>query len=180
MYVQKAILLDGPAIDRSLMRISHEIVEKNAPCENLCIVGVYRRGVPLARQIAENVRRISGIAPNLGEIDISLYRDDLTEKGEQATVENTRIDFDLKGKIVVLVDDVLYTGRTTRAAIEALIRRGRPAAIQLAVLVDRGHRELPIRADFVGKNVPTSHRELIEVRVPEFDGVKEVAILEDR
>jgi pyrimidine operon attenuation protein/uracil phosphoribosyltransferase len=140
MYVQKAILLDGPAIDRSLMRISHEIVEKNAPCENLCIIGVYRRGVPLARQIAENIRRISGIAPQLGEIDISLYRDDLTEKGEQATVENTRIDFDLRGKVVVLVDDVLYTGRTTRAAIEAIIRKGRPAAIQLAVLVDRAHR----------------------------------------
>jgi pyrimidine operon attenuation protein/uracil phosphoribosyltransferase len=180
MYVQKAILLDGAAIDRSLMRISHEIVEKNAPCENLCIVGVYRRGVPLAKQIAENVGRISGINPPLGEIDISLYRDDLTEKSEQATVENTRIDFDLRGRVVVLVDDVLYTGRTARAAIEAIIRKGRPAAIQLAVLVDRGHRELPIRADYVGKNVPTSHRELIEVRIPEFDTAKEVAILEDK
>ncbi len=130
--------MDGPAIDRSLMRISHEIVEKNAPCENLCVIGVYRRGVPLAKLIAGNVGRISGITPHLGELDISLYRDDLTEKSEQATVGNTRIDFDLKGKVVVLVDDVLYTGRTTRAAIEAIIRQGRPAAIQLAVLVDRG------------------------------------------
>lgn len=180
MYVQKSILLDGPAIDRSLMRISHEIVEKNAPCDRLCLVGVYRRGVPLARQIAENVAKISDIKPLFGEIDVSLYRDDLSEKGEQATVENTRIDFDIRGKIVVLVDDVLYTGRTARAAIEAIIRKGRPAAIQLAVLVDRGHRELPIRADYVGKNVPTSHKELIEVRIPDFDGVKEVAILEDK
>jgi pyrimidine operon attenuation protein/uracil phosphoribosyltransferase len=141
-------------------------------------VGIFRRGVPLARQIADNIAAISGSRPLLGEMDISLYRDDLSEVGEQASVNRTKIDFDVRGRTVVLVDDVIYTGRTARAAIEALIRLGRPAAIQLAALIDRGHRELPIRADFVGKNVPTSRRELIEVRVPEFDGVKEAALLE--
>lgn len=180
MYVQKAILMDAAAMARSLMRISHEIVERNEDCKDLCIVGVYRRGCVLAKEIARNVERILGRAPLLGELDISLYRDDLTEIGEQAAVSNTRMDFDIRGKTVVLVDDVLYSGRTTRAAIEAIIDLGRPAAIQLAVLVDRGHRELPIRADFVGKNVPTSHRELVEVRVPEYDGIREVALLEKR
>ena len=180
MYVQKAVLMDGAAMDRSLLRISHEIVERNAPCEALCIVGVYRRGCVLARQVAANVEKILGRAPLLGELDISLYRDDLTEIGEQAAVGGGSFGFQVRGKTVVLVDDVLYTGRTARAAIEAVIHMGRPAAIQLAVLVDRGHRELPIRADFVGKNVPTSHRELIEVRVPDYDGAYEVALLEQR
>ncbi len=180
MYVQKAILLDAAAMERSLMRISHEIVEKNAPCEGLCIVGVYRRGAVLAEKIAGNVGRITGTVPQLGALDISLYRDDLSELGEQPSVAGDALKFDVRGKTVVLVDDVLYTGRTARAAIEAVIRRGRPAAIQLAVLIDRGHRELPIRADFTGKNVPTSKRELIEVRVEEYDGVQEVALLERR
>ncbi len=165
---------------RSLMRISHEIVEKNAPCEDLCIVGVYRRGAVLAEMIACNVEKITGVKPHLGALDISLYRDDLSELGEQPSVATEKLDFDVRGKTVVLVDDVLYTGRTARAAIEAVIRHGRPAAIQLAVLVDRGHRELPIRADYTGKNVPTSKRELIEVRVAEYDGVQEVALLEKR
>ena len=165
---------------RSLTRISHEIVEKNAPCEDLCIVGVYRRGAVLAETIARNVEKITGVKPYLGALDISLYRDDLSELGEQPSVATEKLDFDVRGKTVVLVDDVLYTGRTARAAIEAVIRQGRPAAIQLAVLVDRGHRELPIRADYTGKNVPTSKRELIEVRVTEYDGVQEVALLEKR
>ncbi len=180
MYVQKAVLLDAAAMERSLMRISHEIVERNAPCEGLCIVGVYRRGAVLAEKIARNVGKITGVMPLLGALDISLYRDDLSELGEQPSVASGGLDFDVVGKTVVLVDDVLYTGRTARAAIEAVIRRGRPAAIQLAVLVDRGHRELPIRADFTGKNVPTSKRELIEVRVEQYDGVQEVALLEKR
>ncbi len=180
MYFQKAILLDGAAMDRSLMRISHEIVEKNAPCRDLCIVGVYRRGAVLARKIADNVAKICGEAPQLGALDISLYRDDLSEISEQAAVKAEKLGFDVHGKTVILVDDVLYTGRTARAAIEAVIHEGRPAAIQLAVLIDRGHRELPIRADYTGKNVPTSKRELIEVRVMEYDGVQEVAILEKR
>ena len=178
MYVQKAILLDAGAMDRSLMRISHEIVEKNDPCEDLCIVGVLRRGAVLAERIARNVERITERKPLLGALDISLYRDDLSELGEQPDVHSSLLEFDVRGKTVVLVDDVLYTGRTARAAIEAVIRQGRPAAIQLAVLIDRGHRELPIRADYTGKNVPTSRRELIEVRVEEYDGTQEVALLE--
>ena len=162
------------------MRISHEIVEKNAPCRDLCIVGVLRRGAVLAEKIARNVEKITGLRPCLGALDISLYRDDLRELGEQPDVHSAALDFDVRGKTVVLVDDVLFTGRTARAAIEAVIRQGRPAAIQLAVLVDRGHRELPIRADYTGKNVPTSRRELIEVRVEEYDGVQEIALLERR
>ncbi len=178
MYVQKAVLLDAAAMERSLMRISHEIVERNAPCDGLCVVGVLRRGAVLAQEIARNVEKITGLAPSLGALDISLYRDDLSELGEQPDVHSSDLGFDVRGRTVVLVDDVLYTGRTARAAIEAVIRRGRPAAIQLAVLIDRGHRELPIRADYIGKNVPTSRRELIEVRVEEYDGMQEVALLE--
>ncbi len=178
MYVQKAILLDAAAMERSLMRISHEIVERNEGRDGLCIVGVYRRGAVLAEKIARNVEKITGLKPRLGALDISLYRDDLSELGEQPSVAADGLDFDVAGKIVVLVDDVLYTGRTARAAIEAVIRRGRPAAIQLAVLIDRGHRELPIRADFVGKNIPTSRAELVEVRLPEFDGETGVYLMD--
>ncbi len=178
MYVQKAVIMDGASMDRSLMRIAHELVERNAPCDGICIVGIRRRGVPLARQIAANIESFSDVRPLVGELDIGLYRDDLTEMSEQALVNETDIGFDVVNRVIVLVDDVLYTGRTARAAVEAIIKRGRPAAVQLAVLIDRGHRELPIRHDFVGKNVPTSRREMIEVRVPEYDGVKEVAIME--
>ena len=177
MYAQKAVILDAGAIDRALIRIAHEILERDDGAE-LVVVGICRRGVPLAEKVAENIRRISGLPVPCGKLDITLYRDDLTEKHEQAQVNSASFPFDVRGKTVVLVDDVLYTGRTARAAMEAVIRMGRPAAIRLAVLVDRGHRELPIRADFVGKNVPTSRREFIEVRVPEYDGTKEVAILE--
>ena len=180
MFFQKAILMDGAAMDRSLMRISHEILERNTSVEGVCLVGIYRRGCVLARQIGENLKRITGTEIPLGELDIRLYRDDLKELGDQASVSSSSMDFPVSGKVVVLVDDVLYTGRTARAAIEAVMDRGRPAAIQLAVLVDRGHRELPIRADFVGKNVPTSRREMVEVRVPEFDSAREVALLEER
>ena len=169
MYVQKAILLDAAAMERSLMRISHEIVERNEGRDGLCIVGVYRRGAVLAEKIARNVEKITGLKPRLGALDISLYRDDLSELGEQPSVAADGLDFDVAGKIVVLVDDVLYTGRTARAAIEAVIRRGRPAAIQLAVLIDRGHRELPIRADFAGKNVPTAVTEFVRVALDEID-----------
>ena len=180
MYVQKAILLDAKAMERSLMRISHEIVERNESCDGLCIVGILRRGAVLAEKLARSVERITGVPPLLGALDISLYRDDLSELGEQPRVAGSGLDFDVRGKTVVLTDDVIYTGRTARAAMEAVIRSGRPAAIQLAVLIDRGHRELPIRPDYTGKNVPTSRRELIEVRVTEYDGVQEVALLEKR
>ncbi len=180
MFAQKAILMDSAAMDRSLMRISHEIVERNASAEGLCVVGIVRRGCVLARQIAANLAAITGTPPCVGEIDVRAYRDDTKELHPMTDPGCTRLDFDVSGRTVVLVDDVLYTGRTVRAATEAIMDLGRPAAIRLAVLVDRGHRELPIRADFVGKNVPTSRRELVEVRVPEFDGVREVALLEER
>lgn len=177
MYKEKAVILDGAAVDRALVRISHEILEREDGSP-LCLVGIRRRGVPLARKIAENICRISGEEIPVGELDITLYRDDLSEKADEARVSATEIGFDLQGKTVILVDDVLFTGRTVRAALDAVMKLGRPSAIRLAALVDRGHRELPIRADFVGKNVPTSRKEHIEVRVPEFDGRQEVAILE--
>jgi len=177
VYTEKAVILSSAAMDRALMRISHEILEREDG-NALCLVGIRRRGVPLARKIAENICRISGEEIPVGVLDITLYRDDLSEKGDEARVSATEVGFDLQGKTVILVDDVLYTGRTVRAALDAVMKLGRPSAIRLAALIDRGHRELPIRADFVGKNVPTSRREHIEVRLPEYDGRQEVAILE--
>ena len=165
----KAKLMDEAALGRALMRISHEITEKNKGVENVVLVGIRRRGEPIAERIRGNIKRIENIEVPCGSIDISFYRDDLTLKSEMPVVKKTELEFDINDKDVVLVDDVLYTGRTARAAIEAVFACGRPRSIQFAVLVDRGHRELPIRADYVGKNVPTSHTELIEVRLPEFD-----------
>ncbi|MBQ8080382.1 MAG: bifunctional pyr operon transcriptional regulator/uracil phosphoribosyltransferase PyrR [Clostridia bacterium] len=152
------------------MRISHEIIERNDGCENVCLIGIRRRGEPLARKIAENISQIEHCPVPIGVLDITLYRDDLTRIDDLPQVNRSDIPFDITGKRIVLVDDVLYTGRTARAAIDACFRLGRPEQIQLAILVDRGHRELPIRADFVGKNVPTSRNELIAVKLPEFDG----------
>lgn len=172
----KAELMDEPAIKRSLIRIAHEIIEKNKGTENLCLVGIRRRGVPLAKQICDNIKTIEGVILPVGELDINLYRDDLTEAHEIPEVSNTKIDFDINSKHIILVDDVLYTGRTARAAIEAVFNLGRPSSIQLAILVDRGHRELPIRPDYVGKNVPTSQNELISVMLPEFDGETSVKL----
>lgn len=166
----KSQLMDADGIRRALMRITHEIVERNHGAENVCLVGIRRRGVPLARCVQANLKAIEGAEVPLGELDITLYRDDLSTLGDAPVVHGSRIDFDVTGRRIILVDDVLYTGRTTRAAIEALFSLGRPAAIQLAVLIDRGHRELPIRADFVGKNIPTSREEMVAVRVPETDG----------
>lgn len=163
-------ILDAGAVERALTRLSHEIIERNFGCESICVIGIRRRGVPLAKRIAENISRFSDISVELGELDISLYRDDLTEGSRQPKFNNAVVDFDIAGKTVVIVDDVLYTGRTVRAAMDALMDLGRPARIQLAVLIDRGHRELPIRGDYVGKNVPTSRSEKIMVEVPEFDG----------
>ena len=160
---QKAQIMDENAVKRALMRLSHEIVEKNKGAGNLVFVGVRRRGEPLSLLLRDNIRSIEGISVPCGSIDIRFYRDDLTVLAESP---------------VVLVDDVLYTGRTARAAIEAIFACGRPRSIQLAILVDRGHRELPIRADFVGKNLPTSRSELVEVRVPEFDGETGVYLME--
>jgi len=175
---EKAKIMDEEAIEKAVMRISHEILEKNQSVEKLAIVGIRNRGEYLARRIASNIIKISKEEPSLGILDITLYRDDLTEVAEQPQVHETKIDFDISDKNIVLIDDVLYTGRTIRCALDALIDFGRPLSIQLAVLVDRGHRELPIRADFVGKNVPTSFKEVVEVRLKESDGKDEVAICE--
>ena len=175
---EKAKILDKDTLNRSLMRIAHEILEKNKGTADLCLIGIRNRGAYLAKRLSECIERIDQEKIPVGILDITLYRDDLTLIAEQPVVHKTEIDFDITDKIVVLVDDVLYTGRTIRAALDALIDFGRPKSIQLAVLVDRGHRELPIRADFVGKNIPTAKNETVEVRLVETEGVDEVAIIE--
>ena len=175
---QKAQLLDEAALSRALMRISHEIAEKNKGVENVVLVGIRRRGGPIAERIRDNIRKIEEIGVPVGSIDIRWYRDDLSRENEQPAVRRTELPFDVTGRDVVLTDDVIYTGRTVRAAIEAVFSCGRPRSIQLAVLIDRGHRELPIRPDYVGKNVPTAHTELIEVRLPEFDNETGVWLME--
>lgn len=162
-------IMDTDAINRALFRIAHEIVEKNKGTDALCFIGIRRRGVPLAQTLSDIIRKFENIEIPVGILDITLYRDDLTPTAQDPVVNSTDIPFDLNGKKVILVDDVLYTGRTARAAIDAVFSYGRPANIQLVALIDRGHRELPIRADYVGKNIPTSHSELIEVRIPPFD-----------
>ena len=167
--VFKSKIMDQAAMERALARIAHEIIENNAESAEICLVGIHRRGVPLAERIAENIRRFSELKVAVGKLDITLYRDDLSETAPAATVLDTHIDFDITGKVVVLVDDVIFTGRTVRAALDALMELGRPARVQLAVLIDRGHRELPIRGDYIGKNIPTSHRELIVVNIPPVD-----------
>ena len=174
----KSTLLDEIASSRAIARISHEIIEKNKGVENVALVGIVTRGVPLAKLIRDNVKRIEGSELPLGSIDITLYRDDLTEKSMDAHLNSTTIDFDVKDKDIILCDDVLFTGRTVRAAIEAVLALGRPRTIQLATLIDRGHRELPIRADYVGKNIPTSLNESISVKFKETDGEQCVHLYE--
>lgn len=174
----KAEIMDEKAIDRALIRISHEIVERNKGIENLVLIGIMRRGVPLANRLARYIEKIEGKRPPIGSLDITLYRDDLTTKLEQPIVKKRDIGVDVIGKIVVLVDDVIYTGRTVRAAMDAVIDLGRPKSIQLAELIDRGHRELPIRPDYVGKNVPTSKSEIVSVMLEEVDNVNKVVISE--
>lgn len=174
--VKKNVIMDSEAIRRALVRIAHEIIEKNKGVEDVVIVGIRTRGVPLAQRIAAEINAIENCEMTVGMLDITLYRDDLSTLGYNPVVHGTDINFDLSGKHVVLVDDVLYTGRTIRAALDAVIDMGRPKTIQLAVLVDRGHKELPIRADYVGKNVPTSQKETIEVVLNEIDGSDEVYI----
>lgn len=174
--VKKNVIMDSEAIRRALVRIAHEIIEKNKGVEDVVIVGIRTRGVPLAQRIAAEINAIENCEMTVGMLDITLYRDDLSTLGYNPVVHGTDINFDLSGKHVVLVDDVLYTGRTIRAALDAVIDMGRPKTIQLAVLVDRGHKELPIRADYVGKNVPTSQKETIEVVLNEIDGTDEVFI----
>lgn len=172
----KALLMDADAMRRAFYRIAHEILEKNKGTEDLALVGIRRRGVPLAQRLAARIAQIEGIQVPVGMLDITLYRDDLSERSEWPQLQKTEIPFPVRGRRIVLVDDVLYTGRTVRAALDALLDLGRPQVIQLAVLIDRGHRELPIRADYVGKNVPTSRKEMVEVRVTEIDGEDSVAL----
>ena len=174
----KAQLMDEPAMNRALMRISHEIAEKNKGVDDVVLVGIRRRDEPIAQQIRRNIEKIEGVCVPCGSIDIGFYRDDLRPLSDAPLVRRTELPFAVEDKHVVLIDDVLYTGRTARAAIEAVFSCGRPKSIQFAVLIDRGHRELPIRADFVGKNVPTSHSELVEVRLPSFDGETSVWLMD--
>lgn len=173
---EEKIIIDSHTMGRTLARLAHEIIENNSGESKLYLVGIKRRGVPLARMLAANIRRFSDIEVELGELDITLYRDDLSERYVQPKVSESVISFDVTGKVIILVDDVLFTGRTARAAMEALISLGRPHAIRLCVMVDRGHRELPINANYVGKNVPTSRDEFVAVRVEEIDGENSVAI----
>ena len=178
------LLLDADALSRTLSRIAHEIIEANPELVDIALVGIQTRGVPLARRLARLIEERAGVSPMLGAVDITFYRDDVSVRGGEAPlapqplVRATQLDFPLEGRTVVLVDDVLYTGRTIRAAIEALFDYGRPDRIQLAVLVDRGHRELPIRPDYVGKNLPTAREERVNVRLEELDEVDEVTISE--
>lgn len=176
----KAVLMDEAAIRRAMMRITHEIIEKNKGCDSLCLVGIRRGGVPLAELLKENLMRVEGTEVPCGSLDIALFRDDLDHDSAghahsmHTITDREKLPFDINGRDVVLVDDVICTGRTIRAAIEALFSNGRPATVQLAVLVDRGHRELPIRPDYVGKNVPTSHEESVSVQTNAPDGVTAV------
>ena len=172
----KSTVMDETAVRRSMARITHEIIEKNKGTDDMMFLGVRRRGVPLAQMLAENVERFEGTKIPVGYVDISLYRDDLTEKKDKPETGESYIPFDVTGKKVIIVDDVIYTGRTARAAIEAVFDHGRPQEIQLAVLIDRGHRELPIRPDYVGKNLPTSRTEVVSVQVEEIDGTTGVAL----
>ena len=174
----KATVMDTSAVGRALKRIAHEIIERNSGSDNICIIGVKRRGVPLAQIIADNIYNIEGKKIPTAVLDITFYRDDVEDGELDPVIHPCDIPFSVTGKNIILVDDVLYTGRTARAAMEAIMRFGRAASIQFAVLVDRGHRELPIRGDFVGKNIPTSKSEFIAVKIPPYDEVCAVEIYE--
>ena len=175
---KSARLMDADAVSTALRRIAHEILENNTGPQDLAIVGIRTRGVPIAERLAAIIEEISGARPSVGILDINLYRDDLSLIADHPVLRKTEIPFDVDGTGLVLVDDVLFTGRTIRAALDALMDLGRPAWVQLAVLVDRGHREVPIKADYVGKNIPTSRDQQVEVRIEETDGREEVVVLE--
>jgi pyrimidine operon attenuation protein/uracil phosphoribosyltransferase len=175
-FTEKAVIMNEDEMMRAIKRMAHEVLEANGGIADLVLLGVQRRGVPLAALLQEAIRGVEGDAVPMGAIDITFYRDDLSKLGPSPRVATTEMPVDVTDKVVILVDDVLYTGRTVRAALDVIIDWGRPRAIQLAVLVDRGHRELPIRPDYVGKNVPTSQREVIKVKVKEFDDKAEVVV----
>jgi pyrimidine operon attenuation protein / uracil phosphoribosyltransferase len=176
--VQKAQLMSASEIERTLIRLAHEILEKNNGVEHLAFVGIKRRGVPLAERLARIIQRIEKKPVPTGTLDITLYRDDLSTLGEKPVVQKTELGIDIVGKVVVMVDDVLYTGRTTRAAMDALFRSGRPRRVQLCVLIDRGHRELPIEAAFVGRKVQTTESQIVEVKLREIDDAEKVLLME--
>ena len=178
VLTDKTVIMDSEGIRRALTRISHEIVERNKGVDNIVIVGIRTRGVPIAERIAANIEHIEGKKPPVGVLDITLYRDDLSTVADAPVLNRTDIPFPIAGKTVVLVDDVIYTCRTARAALEAVMQLGRPALIQLFSLIDRGHSELPIKANYVGKNIPTSKSEVVAVRLQETDGENSVCILE--
>ncbi len=174
----KTQIMDAAAIDRSLVRIAHQIIEKNDGVENVCLLGIHTRGVPLAQRVARNIAAIEGKNIEVGKLDITLYRDDLSQISADPVVERSEVPFSVEGKTVVLVDDVIYTTRTARAAMDAVISMGRPARIQLFALINRGHAEFPIKPDFVGKNIPTSKNEVVAVRLTETDGENSVLLFE--
>lgn len=176
--MDKTVLLDEAGMHRAIRRISHEIIEKNKGIDKILLVGIRTRGVPIAERIAKEIFGIEGVRLPVGHLDITLYRDDLSTLAYQPIVKSTEIPLEVTDKTIILVDDVLYTGRTIRAALDAMIDLGRPSTIQLAVLIDRGHRELPIRADYVGKNVPTSAQECISVQMKEIEGLDQVVLKE--
>ena len=173
----KALIMDEKAIRRALVRIAHEIIENNKGTDGMAIIGIKDRGAPLAQRIAEIINQVEGVSLPVGLMDITLYRDDIQTKLEQPLVQKTEINFDVVDKTVILVDDVLFTGRTIRAALDQIIDFGRPKSIQLAVLIDRGHRELPIRADYVGKNIPTAFEDSVKVRINEVDDEDSVMVI---
>ncbi len=178
MSAPKATILSADEIRRALTRIAHEIIERNKGAENLALIGVHTRGIPLATRLAAKLSELEGVDVPRGMLDITLYRDDLSEVAHQPIIRETNVPFDIARRRVILVDDVLFTGRTVRSALDALIDLGRPESIQLAVLVDRGHRELPIRADYVGKNLPTAKQEVVKVKLKETDGLDIVELYE--
>ena len=174
----KAQVVDRQDVERTLVRLAHQIVEKNHGTEDLCLIGIKTRGIPLAQRLAKLIEQFEGVQLPVGELDISLYRDDLTKYSEDPVISRTNVPFSVQGKRVVLVDDVIFTGRTARAALDALMSLGRPARVQLCVLIDRGHTELPIKANYVGKNIPTSLSEVVAVNLEETDGITKVIINE--
>lgn len=175
--MEHKLILDEKAMERAIARISYEILERNKGAENICIVGILSRGAELGKRIAEKIEQVEGKQVPFGILDITAFRDD--KKTQEAHQDQTQMPFDVENKQVVLVDDVIFTGRSARSAMDAVIKRGRPKSVQLAVLVDRGHRELPIRADFIGKNLPTSKQEMVQVKVKERDGINSVLILSE-
>jgi pyrimidine operon attenuation protein / uracil phosphoribosyltransferase len=175
---EKGRLMSASEIERTLVRLAHEIVEKNEGAANLGLVGIKRRGVPLAQRLGKLIEKIEKQPVDVGTLDISFYRDDLSTDGPRPTVVNGEIGFDVNGRDIILMDDVLYTGRTIRAAMDAMFDHGRPKSVQLLVLIDRGHRELPIQATFTGRMVPTSRREIVEVKLNEVDGQEQVLLVE--